>query len=137
MGLVSDGGVHSHEEHLEALLALCGAAASRPVLHVFLDGRDTPPRSGLGYRARAAAARSRPASGRVATVIGRYYAMDRDNRWERIGARLPGDRAAGEGLAARIGARRGRAAYARDEGDEFVKPTVIDGGARARATATP
>ena len=71
MGLVSDGGVHSHQEHLSALLAYCGKRGVRPAVHVFLDGRDTPPRSGLGYL-RAMLPEIEACGGRVSTVIGRY-----------------------------------------------------------------
>jgi 2,3-bisphosphoglycerate-independent phosphoglycerate mutase len=127
MGLVSDGGVHSHVSHLGALLELCGRHAVPPLVHAFLDGRDTPPRSGAGYL-RALLPRVAAAKGAVATVIGRYYAMDRDNRWERIALAYDA-----------IVARKGReaagaleaveAAYARGEGDEFVAPTVVAGGA--------
>ncbi|HYB13520.1 MAG TPA: 2,3-bisphosphoglycerate-independent phosphoglycerate mutase [Myxococcota bacterium] len=127
MGLVSDGGVHSHVSHLRALLELCGRRAVPPVVHAFLDGRDTPPRSGLGYL-RALLPQVAAAGGQVATVCARYYAMDRDNRWERIALAYDA-----------IVARKGReaagaleaveAAYARGEGDEFVRPTVVAGGA--------
>ena len=126
LGLVSDGGVHSHEEHLLALLAACGRAGVRPVLHAFLDGRDTPPRSGLGYLRRVTPAVA-AAGGCVATVIGRYWAMDRDDRWERVG-RAYHAIVCREGLPAASAEAAVEAAYARDEGDEFVQPTVIDGG---------
>jgi 2,3-bisphosphoglycerate-independent phosphoglycerate mutase len=127
MGLVSDGGVHSHVSHLVALLELCGRRALPPVVHAFLDGRDTPPRSGLDYL-KALLPHVAKVNGAIATVTGRYYAMDRDNRWERIAQAYDA-----------IVARRGReaagpleaveAAYARGEGDEFVEPTIVAGGA--------
>jgi 2,3-bisphosphoglycerate-independent phosphoglycerate mutase len=130
MGLLSDGGVHSHVSHLEALLELCGRHGVPPLVHAFLDGRDTPPRSGAGYL-KALLPRVALVKGAVATVIGRYYAMDRDNRWERI-----------EKAYDAIVARKGReapgaleaveTAYARGEGDEFVVPTVVAGGAPLR-----
>ena len=125
LGLLSDGGVHSHVEHLEGLLALCARRGVRPVLHVLLDGRDTPPRSGADYLT-ALLPKLEAARGVVATVIGRYYAMDRDNRWERI-SRAYHAIVLGEGLRAPDSLAAVRAAYARDEGDEFVQPTVIDG----------
>ena len=83
MGLVSDGGVHSHVKHLEALLALCGERGVAPQVHAFLDGRDTPPDSGLGYL-RELLPHVERVGGTVSTVSGRYYAMDRDNRWDRV-----------------------------------------------------
>ncbi len=126
LGLVSDGGVHSHLEHLAALIKHCGQRGIRPVVHVFLDGRDTPPRSGLGYVGELTA-RLEPVGGRIATVMGRYYAMDRDNRWERI-ARAYHAIVAREGLPAASAAAAIEAAYDRGESDEFVRPTVVDGG---------
>jgi 2,3-bisphosphoglycerate-independent phosphoglycerate mutase len=127
MGLLSDGGVHSHVAHLEALLALCGERGVRPVLHLFLDGRDTPPRSGEGY-VRALLPHVERCGGRVATVSGRFYAMDRDSRWERV-ERAYRAIVACEGEAAPDALAAVTESYARDEGDEFVRPTVIDGGA--------
>jgi 2,3-bisphosphoglycerate-independent phosphoglycerate mutase len=130
MGLVSDGGVHSHQEHLEALLEHCRRRGVRPALHVFLDGRDTPPRSGLGFLT-ALLPHVEACGGRISTVMGRYYAMDRDQRWERIAAAYQAI-VAGEGRGAASAVAAVEQAYARDEGDEFVKPTVIGGGARLR-----
>lgn len=126
LGLVSDGGVHSHQEHLIALLEACRRAGVRPVLHAFLDGRDTPPRSGLGYL-KQVVPQVAAAGGHVATVIGRYWAMDRDRRWDRI-ARAYHAIVAREGLPAASAEAAVEAAYARDESDEFVQPTVVDGG---------
>src|SRR4029434_3580536 len=84
MGLVSDGGVHSHLEHLKALVRL---ARRRDVgeifIHAFTDGRDTPPRSGRGYLKSLQEYLDLEGAGAVASVVGRYFAMDRDNRWER------------------------------------------------------
>ncbi|HTF34827.1 MAG TPA: 2,3-bisphosphoglycerate-independent phosphoglycerate mutase [Myxococcota bacterium] len=127
MGLVSDGGVHSHVSHLKALLELCGRRGVPPVVHAFLDGRDTPPRSGLGYL-RALLGPVAAAKGAIATVIGRYYAMDRDNRWERIALAYDAI-VAGKGREAAGALEAVEAAYARGEGDEFVAPTVVAGGA--------
>jgi 2,3-bisphosphoglycerate-independent phosphoglycerate mutase len=126
LGLVSDGGVHSHEDHLIALIEACKRRGVRPVLHALLDGRDTPPRSGDGYLARVLP-HLEAANGCVATVIGRYWAMDRDNRWDRVG-RAYHAIVCREGIAAPDAPAAIAAAYARDEGDEFVQPTVIDGG---------
>jgi 2,3-bisphosphoglycerate-independent phosphoglycerate mutase len=126
MGLVSDGGVHSHVAHLEALLEHCGRRGVRPCVHAFLDGRDTPPRSGLDF-VRALLPAVERAGGEIATVIGRYYAMDRDQRWDRIAAayRAIVDR---EGERAADAVAAVEKAYARGESDEFVKPTVVEGG---------
>jgi 2,3-bisphosphoglycerate-independent phosphoglycerate mutase len=127
LGLISDGGVHSHQEHLEALLAHCRERGVEPVLHAFLDGRDTPPRSGLGY-VRALLPHLEAAGGRVATVSGRYWAMDRDNRWERI-QRAYDAIVLGKGIPATSAEAAIEDAYAMDQGDEFVEPRVVAGGA--------
>jgi 2,3-bisphosphoglycerate-independent phosphoglycerate mutase len=127
LGLVSDGGVHSHEDHLVALIGACKRRGVVPVLHAFLDGRDTPPRSGDGYLARVLP-HLEAANGKVATVIGRYWAMDRDNRWDRVG-RAYHAIVCRDGIPAPNAGAAVKAAYARDEGDEFVQPTVVDGGA--------
>lgn len=127
IGLVSDGGVHSHQQHLEALLDFFGRRGVPPVLHALLDGRDTPPRSGLGYL-RAVLPHVEAAGGHVATVIGRFYAMDRDNRWDRI-SRAYHAIVCREGIEALDAEQAVQRAYARDEGDEFVQPTLVDGGA--------
>jgi 2,3-bisphosphoglycerate-independent phosphoglycerate mutase len=128
LGLLSDGGVHSHVDHLVELLRECGRRGVRPVLHAFLDGRDTPPSSGLGYVERLLPELA-AAGGRVATVSGRYFAMDRDNRWERI-AKAYDALVLGEGRRAPDAAASVREAYARGETDEFVVPTVIEGAPR-------
>ena len=126
LGLVSDGGVHSHLDHLLALVELAKQQGLRRVLiHAFMDGRDTPPNSGAGYLETLQAALARLGVGRVATVCGRYYAMDRDQRWERlelawqalVEGRAP--HRAADPLAAV------REAYQRGESDEFIKPTLI------------
>lgn len=125
MGLVSDGGVHSHVEHLERLLESCARHGVRPVVHAFLDGRDTPPKSGAGH-VRALVPKVAAAGGTIATVIGRYWAMDRDNRWERI-SKAYAAMVCGEGVHAPDAVAAVESAYARGETDEFVAPTVIDG----------
>jgi 2,3-bisphosphoglycerate-independent phosphoglycerate mutase len=127
MGLLSDGGVHSHISHLVALLEMAkqqGLDSSRVMVHAILDGRDTPPRSGAGYLDQLEQEIARVGTGIIATVIGRYYSMDRDNRWERT------DRAyqayvVGTGNRAVSPEAAIRASYAAEQGDEFVEPTVI------------
>lgn len=126
MGLLSAGGVHSHEAHILAMLELAARrGATRLYLHAFLDGRDTPPRSAQASLARAAAKCAELGVGRVASLVGRYYAMDRDNRWERV--QLAYDLLTGaRGAFCCDDALAGlEAAYARGENDEFVQPTVI------------
>jgi 2,3-bisphosphoglycerate-independent phosphoglycerate mutase len=127
LGLVSDGGVHSHVKHLEALLELCRRRGVTPVVHAFLDGRDTPLRSGLGY-VKALVPQVEASGGHIASVSGRYYAMDRDKRWERIALAYDA-LVCGEGEHAPSAVKAVEASYARDESDEFVKPTRIEGGA--------
>ncbi|GAU07464.1 2,3-bisphosphoglycerate-independent phosphoglycerate mutase [Desulfoplanes formicivorans] len=125
MGLVSDGGVHSDQAHLAALLALCKEKHFKDVLiHVFLDGRDTPPKGGLAYVRKLMADMDALGVGRIATVSGRFYAMDRDKRWDRI--KLAYDAMTqGEGVAADDPLAAIQAAYDQGDNDEFVKPQVI------------
>jgi 2,3-bisphosphoglycerate-independent phosphoglycerate mutase len=132
-GLLSDGGVHSHEEQIFAAIRLAASrGAKRVYLHAFLDGRDTPPRSAAPSLQKADALFAELGCGRTASICGRYYAMDRDNRWDRIELAY---RMLTEGAAdfhASCSAEALRDAYARDENDEFVLPTVIHGkGERA------
>ena len=128
MGLLSPGGVHSHETQIFAMLELAHRAGVRRVaVHAFLDGRDTPPRSAAASLAALQAKCDALDNARIATVSGRYYAMDRDKRWERL--RLAWDaivEAKSEHHADSAQAAL-EAAYARGENDEFVLPTVIDG----------
>ena len=121
LGLLSPGGVHSHEAHIAALLDLAASRGATVRLHAFLDGRDTPPRSALASLERIEARWP----GVVASLCGRYYAMDRDGRWERTerAFRLLRDGAGAFRFDAPATALR--AAYARGEGDEFVQPTAI------------
>jgi 2,3-bisphosphoglycerate-independent phosphoglycerate mutase len=123
MGLVSDGGVHSGWEHIEACIEMAAREGVPDlVVHAFTDGRDTPPTAGTGYLAELE--RWLRHAGRIATVSGRYYAMDRDRRWERT--KLAYDaivHAEGPQAASAIGAVE--ASYRRGETDEFVRPTVI------------
>jgi 2,3-bisphosphoglycerate-independent phosphoglycerate mutase len=128
LGLVSDGGVHSHTRHLEALLRLAavrGLPAERVVVHAFTDGRDTSPHGGLQYIADLERAMSAIGVGRIGTVSGRYYAMDRDRRWERT--RLAYDAIVhGSGEHAPSATDAVARAYAAGVTDEFIPPTVID-----------
>ncbi|HEY6100751.1 MAG TPA: 2,3-bisphosphoglycerate-independent phosphoglycerate mutase [Anaeromyxobacter sp.] len=128
MGLVSDGGVHSHVEHLQACLELARReGVPRTYVHAFMDGRDTPPRAGLGFMAALEKRLRETGYGKVASVCGRYWAMDRDKRWDRVA--LAWDALVlGEGQRAASGAAAVEGAYGRDEGDEFVKPTVVVNG---------
>ncbi len=127
IGLVSPGGVHSHERHLHAMIALASkAGVPRIFVHAFLDGRDTPPRS-AGPSLESTDAVARKAGGAIATVCGRFYAMDRDKRWDRT-ERAYRAMVVGEGERAATAMEALEKAYARDEGDEFVLPTVIGDG---------
>jgi 2,3-bisphosphoglycerate-independent phosphoglycerate mutase len=124
-GLVSDGGVHSHQEHLYALVRMAkGLGLSRIFVHAFMDGRDTPPKSGAGYLASLEAELSSIGAGKVATVSGRYYAMDRDNRWDRV-EKAWRALVEGEGRKCLSSSDAMKAAYGAGETDEFVVPTVI------------
>jgi 2,3-bisphosphoglycerate-independent phosphoglycerate mutase len=129
MGLLSPGGVHSHEDHLLATLHLAlEQGAPAVAVHAFLDGRDVPPRSAAESLQRLEAAVAADERARIASVSGRYFAMDRDQRWDRT--RLAWDaivEAQAEFTAASASDAL-EAAYARGEDDEFVKPTVIDRG---------
>ncbi|RJQ05200.1 MAG: 2,3-bisphosphoglycerate-independent phosphoglycerate mutase [Bacillota bacterium] len=128
MGLVSPGGVHSHQRHLHALLGLAARAGTRDlVVHAFLDGRDVPPKSALPYLDDLEAAIREAGAGRVATVAGRYYAMDRDRRWDRTAKAYRG-MVAGEGRTALSAREAVERAYDLGETDEFVEPTVIVSG---------
>ena len=128
MGLLSPGGVHSHEQHIFAMLELAQReGAPRVAVHAFLDGRDTPPRSAEPSLRALQAACDSLGNARIASVDGRYYAMDRDKRWDRV-------RRAWDAIVEAEGEHREpdalsalQAAYARGENDEFVAPTVIEG----------
>ncbi|OUS23413.1 phosphoglycerate mutase (2,3-diphosphoglycerate-independent) [Thalassotalea sp. 42_200_T64] len=125
-GLMSPGGVHSHEEHILALLDMAKERGAKKVfLHAFLDGRDTPPRSAEATLAKAEQKFAELGNGQVASLIGRYYAMDRDQRWERVEAAY-NLLLSGESLYTATTAVDGlTAAYQREENDEFVKATSI------------
>lgn len=125
LGLLSDGGVHSHIEHLFALLELAKQEElSRVYIHSFLDGRDVPPSCALAYFRALDEKINQLSCGVVATVMGRYYAMDRDKRWERVELAYRA-MVYGEGLQARTYKEAVENAYTREETDEFVLPTVI------------
>jgi 2,3-bisphosphoglycerate-independent phosphoglycerate mutase len=128
LGLVSNGGVHSAIGHLQQLLEWLAAHRIAPVLHAFTDGRDTPPRSALEWIA-PLESRIRAAGGSIATVAGRYYAMDRDARWERV-SRAYRALVLGEGTSAASAVEAVEKAYGRGESDEFIEPAVILGGTR-------
>ena len=124
MGLISPGGVHSHQDHIVALARAMADAGVPVAVHAILDGRDTPPRAGRDYVAKFLDALAGLPTVRIGLVSGRYYAMDRDKRWDRVtlaydAMTLAEGERADDALAA-IGA-----SYAADTGDEFVRPTVI------------
>jgi 2,3-bisphosphoglycerate-independent phosphoglycerate mutase len=135
LGLLSPGGVHSHEKHLAAMVALAAdAGVERVRVHAFLDGRDTPPKSAAASIAFMDRECAKHRGARIATVTGRYYAMDRDQRWERV---QPAYEALVDGRApftAPSATAAIEAAYARGETDEFVKPTAIVGADGRAAT---
>ena len=123
MGLLSDGGVHSHNTHLYALLKLAKKHGIRNVfIHAFLDGRDVPPKSALSYIADAEK-RMKELGGEFATISGRYFAMDRDKRWDRVEKAY--NAMTGIGETARSARQAVEKAYERGENDEFVTPTII------------
>lgn len=125
MGLLSDGGVHSHQDHLYHMMELAHRNGTEPWLHVFLDGRDTPPKSAPLFL-RGLEAKIRLYGGRIATLAGRYYAMDRDNRWDRT-KRAYDAIVWAQGIPVPHWSRTLEAAYSTGETDEFVLPTVIKG----------
>jgi 2,3-bisphosphoglycerate-independent phosphoglycerate mutase len=134
IGLVSDGGVHSSLGHLEALIELAvRLGVPDLVLHAFTDGRDTLPKSGAGYLELVERRMADAGGGRIGSVVGRYYAMDRDRRWDRIQKAydlLVHGRAE---YRSPTGADAARAAYGRGETDEFIEPTLVGHEARIRA----
>lgn len=123
MGLLSDGGVHSHIHHLTALIELCRRYQVTPMVHIFCDGRDTPPRSALRYINELESALQN-SGGAIATISGRYYAMDRDHRWDRTAlawqAIVQGGGELGEEAAIVV-----KQAYEKGINDEFILPTVL------------
>ena len=126
MGLLSDGGVHSHQNHILALVRAAKAAGVEVLVHAFLDGRDTPPQSGMGYVKSLTEDLRDIGAGTVATLTGRYYAMDRDKHYER-NALAYAALTTGAGVAAASPVAAVAAAYEAGESDEFVKPRVLTG----------
>ncbi len=127
MGLVSDGGVHSRNAHLYALLKMASErGVERVFVHAFTDGRDTPPRTGHRYIEELMGKMREMGAGRIATISGRYYAMDRDNRWERV-KRAYDAIARGEGRKFSYPGAVLETAYDKGVTDEFIEPAVITG----------
>jgi 2,3-bisphosphoglycerate-independent phosphoglycerate mutase len=124
MGLLSDGGVHSHIGHVKALARIAHAHGVEALVHAFTDGRDVPPGSGEGYLADLRDALDKLGSCRIASVCGRFYAMDRDKRWERVHEAFE-MLAHGKGRAADDAVSGIQAAYAAGESDEFIKPVLV------------
>jgi 2,3-bisphosphoglycerate-independent phosphoglycerate mutase len=132
LGLLSPGGVHSHERHIHEMVRLAAAKGVKSIaIHAFLDGRDTPPKSATPS-IEAMESVCRETGARIATVTGRFYAMDRDKRWERIEVayRAIAEARADHHATTAMGALN--AAYVRQENDEFVKPTLIGTGAAVK-----
>lgn len=124
MGLLSDGGVHSHYTHLYALLDLCRENNINPYLHLFLDGRDVPPKSAFTYIKELEDIIKEKGVGKIAVISGRYYAMDRDRRWERV--KMAYDAIVyAKGLEAGSPQQAVEQSYDEEILDEFVKPTVV------------
>lgn len=130
IGLLSDGGVHSHQEHLHALIAVAKAAGVRDILvHALMDGRDTSPTGGRGYLADLVRAMATIGAGEIATIVGRYFGMDRDRRWERV--KKAWDAIVhGVGEAAKDPVKAVEAQYAAGVTDEFMTPIVLNGSRR-------
>ncbi len=134
MGLLSDGGVHSHNTHLYGILELAKRnGLDKVYVHAFLDGRDTAPTSGKEFMAELVDKMAEIGVGEVATVTGRYYAMDRDNRWDRV-EQAYNALTKGEGVKGTDPVEAIAASYAEDVTDEFVKPTVIEKNGAPAAT---
>lgn len=137
-GLLSDGGVHSHFTHLQALVRLAKRRGiTKLFVHAFMDGRDVPPCSGINYMKQLEEFLAAEGLGQVGVVSGRYYAMDRDKRWERV-VQAYDALTLGEGIQAENGTAAVQAAYDRGETDEFILPTVCGaaaGGAAAGGVA--
>jgi 2,3-bisphosphoglycerate-independent phosphoglycerate mutase len=125
LGLVSDGGVHSSLGHLDAILSVLERRGVTPIVHAFTDGRDTPPRSALEWVA-PLEERLRRAGGAIATLSGRYHGMDRDRRWDRV-ARAYRAIVLREGIEVATAVEAVEKGYGRDEGDEFITPSVVVG----------
>jgi 2,3-bisphosphoglycerate-independent phosphoglycerate mutase len=126
LGLLSDGGVHSHQDHMAALAKIVAAAGVKVWIHMFADGRDTPPKSALGFLAQVRQQIAGINGIGFATVSGRFYAMDRDKRWERV-AQAYDALVDARGKAAASAEAAVEQGYAADETDEFITPTAIAG----------
>ncbi len=124
MGLLSPGGVHSHQHHMLALARILGQAGIPVAIHAFMDGRDTPPKNGQRFLAEFLDNLGEQTNCQIATVSGRYYAMDRDNRWDRV-EKAYRAMAHGQGNAVALTLQVLSDAYAADQTDEFVQPCVI------------
>jgi 2,3-bisphosphoglycerate-independent phosphoglycerate mutase len=125
MGLLSDGGVHSHQEHLYALLRMARqTGVDKVVVHAFMDGRDTPPTSGMGYIEQLQQQMRTIGVGQIASISGRYYAMDRDQRWERI-AKAYSAIVYGGGVKTRDAIAAVKQSYEQGVTDEFIVPIVL------------
>ena len=125
MGLISDGGVHSHINHLSALIKMAASHGLKKVyIHAFMDGRDTPPRSGINYINRLQDELARIGTGRLASISGRFYAMDRDKRWDRVQVAWQA-LVDGQGVGASDPVQALQDAYNRGETDEFIRPIVL------------
>jgi len=126
MGLLSDGGVHSHEKQIHAMIKMAADFGLRRIyLHAFLDGRDTPPRSAKNYISQVESVFKELGVGRIASITGRYYAMDRDNRWDRVEKAYSMLTTSETEYHFETAEQGLDAAYLRDENDEFVDPTII------------
>jgi 2,3-bisphosphoglycerate-independent phosphoglycerate mutase len=129
-GLVSDGGVHSHINHVVALLKVAKEIGVPHVfIHFFGDGRDTDPKSAAGYMTDLLKATKEVGTGEIATVVGRYYIMDRDKRWDRVEIGLKG-LVTGEGEDVEDPVAAIKARYEKGENDEFLKPIIVGGKER-------
>lgn len=129
MGLLSNGGVHSHIEHLYGIVELAKAKGLEKVyIHCFLDGRDVPPSSAADFMDELLKKLDEIGVGKVSSVMGRYYAMDRDNRWERV-EKAYAAMVYGEGVKVECPVCAVKNSYANDVTDEFVVPAVVEGGA--------
>lgn len=126
MGLMSPGGVHSHQKHIAALVRILALAGVPVAVHAFLDGRDTPPKSALEFLAEFQRDIAGLPNVGIATVVGRYYAMDRDTRWDRV-QKAYDCMVSAKGVAAEHVEAAVQASYAADIADEFMLPAVIDG----------
>ena len=133
MGLLSPGGVHSHMEHLYGIVEMAKKnGLDKVYIHAFLDGRDVPPSSAADYMAEAVAELDKIGLGKIATISGRFYAMDRDNAWDRV-EKAYSAMVYGEGVNETDPVQAIKNSYANDVTDEFMLPTVIEGGASIKA----